>query len=260
MAGFDREWEACFGVTPPPVFAMMAKEHMKKYGTTEEQLALVSVKNHNHSAKNPNAHFTHEITIDDVFNSKPIASPIKLYDCSSITDGAAAVVVACEDIVREFTKDPVFILGSIQGFSNYNISNEKELSSWPILKDCAQKLYDEVGIKPSDIDVAEVHDCFTPSEIIVYEELGFCEKGEGGKYIEAGLSDYGGEVVVNPRGGLIGCGHPFGATGVAQAVEIFLQLSGQAEGRQVPNARIGLTQTLSNIGGEQHLILSGKDM
>ncbi len=261
LAGFDREWEAVFGITPPPVFSMIAKEHMRKYGTTEEQLALVSVKNHRHSEKNPNAHFTNRVTMEDVMNSKPIASPIKLFDCSPITDGAAAVVVAKKDIAQGFSKEPVFIMGARQALHGYTMANiHRDWSSWPLLRESSKILFDELGIRPSDIDVAELHDCFTISEIMLYEELGFCEKGEGGKFVESGLSDYGGDVVVNPRGGLIGCGHPLGATGVAQAAEIFLQLSGKAGERQVPDAKIGLSQTLSNIGSEQHMIVYGRGL
>lgn len=261
MAGFDREWEACFGITPPPIFAMIAKEHMRKFGTTEEQLALVSVKNHKHSSKNPNAHFTNMISMKDVFDSKVIASPLRLYDCSAITDGAAAIVISNKEIASEYSKDPVFILGAKQGFSAYTLANiHRDWSSWPALRNTSQALYDETGIGPGDIDVAEIHDCFSISEIMIYEELGFCKKGEGGRFIESGSSDYGGDVVVNPRGGLMGCGHPLGATGVAQAVEIFLQLSGNAGERQVADAKIGLSQTLSNIGSEQHLIVYGRGL
>jgi acetyl-CoA C-acetyltransferase len=253
-AGVDRDWEACFGLTAPPSFALAAQLHMAQYGTTEEQLARVSVKNHTHSSKNPYAHFQKGVSLDEVVCSRMIASPLRLFMCSPITDGAAAVILASEERAKELTNKPVYILGTGQAVHGFSIANlDSDYASWPALKQAGQAAYRMAGLGPKDIDFAEVHDCFAIAEVIAYEELGFCPKGEGGRFAADGRSDYGGDVVVNPRGGLIGCGHPLGATGVAQAVETFWQLRGEAGGRQVPNARIGLTHNNSGMG--EHVVM-----
>jgi acetyl-CoA C-acetyltransferase len=252
--GVDRDWEACYGLTAPPCFALAAQRHMAKYGTTEEQLALVSVKNHNHAKNNPFAHFQKGAELGQVLCSKIIASPLRLYMCSPITDGAAGVILASEERAKDLTDKPVFILGSGQVVEGFSLSSlDPDYSHWPSLKKAAANAYAMAGITPEEIDVAEVHDCFSIAEIIAYEELGFCPKGEGGEFVAQGLSDYGGHVVVNPRGGLIGCGHPLGATGVAQAAEIFWQLRGEAGERQVKGAKIGLTHNNSGMG--EHLVI-----
>jgi acetyl-CoA C-acetyltransferase len=224
--GVDREWEASHGLTAPPCFAFAAQAHMARYGTTEEQMALVSVKNHNHAAKNPYAHFRKGATLDQVLCSRMIATPFRLFMCSPISDGAAAVILASDERARDLTDRPVWIRGTGQALDGFTLSS-----------------------LPEDFAIAE---------IIAYEELGFCAKGEGGRFVEKGLSDYGGKVVVNPRGGLIGCGHPLGATGVAQASEAFWQLRGEAGARQVPDARLALTHNNSGMG-EHVVMLYGRD-
>lgn len=261
LVGLDREWESCLGVTPPGAFALNAKAHMELYGTTEEQLAMVSYKNHQHSLKNPYAHFHKGPSLEKIMSSRLIASPFKLYDCSSITDGAAALIFTTEERAKDFIKDPVWVLGSGQGFTSYTMANmDRDWASWKAVKIAAERAYQNAGVGPDDIDVAEVHDCFTISEIIYYEELGFCKKGEGGQFIESGKADYGGKVVVNPRGGLLACGHPLGATGCAQAHEMFLQLRNNAGERQVKDAKIGLSSTMSNVGSESHTVIYGRNM
>jgi acetyl-CoA C-acetyltransferase len=253
-AGVDRDWEACFGLTAPPAFALAAQLHMAEYGTTEEQLAHVAVKNHSHSSKNPYAHFQKGATLEEVVCSRMIASPLRLFMCSPITDGAAAVILASEERAKDLTDKPVYILGTGQAVHGFSIASlDPDYASWPALRQAAAKAYGMAGIGPQDIDFAEVHDCFAIAEIIAYEELGFCSKGEGGRFVADGRSDYGGDVVVNPRGGLMGCGHPLGATGVAQAVEAFWQLRGEAGERQVANARIGLTHNNSGMG--EHVVM-----
>lgn len=252
--GVDRDWEACFGLTAPPSFALAAQLHMDTYGTTEEQLAAVAVKNHTHSSRNPYAHFQKGVTLDEVVCSRMIAAPLRLFMCSPITDGAAAVLVAGEDVARDLTPAPVFIDGTGQAVHGFSIAGlHPDYASWPALREAATDAYAMAGIRPHDVDFAEVHDCFAIAEVIAYEELGFCAKGEGGPFAAAGGSDYGGAVVVNPRGGLMGCGHPLGATGVAQAAEAFWQLRGEAGDRQVPNARIGLTHNNSGMG--EHVVM-----
>jgi acetyl-CoA C-acetyltransferase len=257
--GVDREWEAAHGLTAPPCFALAAQAHMATHGTTEEQMALVSVKNHNHAAKNPYAHFQKGATLDQVLCSRMIATPFRLFMCSPITDGASAVIVASEDRARHLTDRPVWIRGTGQALDGFTLSSlPGDYASWPSLRRAGEEAYRMAGLGPDDVDLAEVHDCFAIAEIIAYEELGFCAKGEGGRFVEKGLSDYGGKVVVNPRGGLIGCGHPLGATGIAQASEAFWQLRGEAGPRQVPDAHIALTHNNSGMG-EHVVMLYGTD-
>ena len=227
---------------------------MAAYGTTDEQLALVGVKNHTHASKNPNAHFNKGATLDQVLGSRMISSPLRLFMCSPITDGAAAVIVASEERARDLTDRPVWIRGSGQALDGFQLTSlHEDYAHWPAMKRAAESAYRAAGVGPTDVDVAEVHDCFSIAELIAYEELGFCAKGEAGPFVAAGRSDYGGDVVVNPRGGLIGCGHPLGATGVAQAAEIWAQLRGDAGARQVPDATIGLTHNNSGMG--EHIVM-----
>lgn len=252
--GVDREWEAAFGLTAPPCFALAAQRHMALYGTTEEHLALVGVKNHTHAARNPHAHFQKGATLEQVLCSRMIATPLRLYMCSPITDGAAAVILASAERARALTPRPVWIRGTGQALDGFQLSSlPEDYAHWPALRRAAEAAYRMAGVGPRDVDVAEVHDCFAIAELIAYEELGFCAKGEAGPFVAEGRSDYGGDVVVNPRGGLIGCGHPLGATGVAQAAEIFLQLRGEAGPRQVPEAAIGLTHNNSGMG--EHVVM-----
>ena len=260
IAGADRDWETCFGVAPPAMFALAAQMHMQKYGTTEEQLAMVAVKNHTHSQKNPNAHFQKGTTLETVMNSRTVAHPLKLFDCCPNTDGGAGVILVSEERAKDLTDKPVYILGSAQTSSGFTLANvHRDWSNWPALKLAADNAYQMAGITAEDIDVAEVHDCFTISEILEYEELGFCQKGEGGLFIQEGKPCHGGKLVVNPSGGRIGMGHPFGATGIAQAAEIFWQLRGEAGGRQAEKARIGLAHTMSGIGNENHIVIYGRE-
>jgi acetyl-CoA C-acetyltransferase len=252
--GVDREWEAAFGLTAPPCFALAAQRHMREYGTTEEHLALVGVKNHTHASQNPNAHFNKGATLDQVLCSRMIASPLRLFMCSPITDGAAAVLVASEERARSLTDRPVWIRGTAQALDGFQLSSlPEDYAHWPALKRAATAAYRMAGVTAADVDVAEVHDCFAIAELIAYEELGFCKKGEAGPYVAAGRSDHGGDVVVNPRGGLIGCGHPLGATGVAQAAEVFAQLRGEAGARQAARATLGLTHNNSGMG--EHVVM-----
>ena len=258
-AGVDREWEAAYGLTAPPCFALAAQAHMARYGTTEEQMALVSVKNHNHASRNPYAHFQKGATLDQVLCSRMIATPLRLFMCSPITDGAAAVILASEERARDLTDKPVWLIGTGQALDGFTLSSlHPDYAHWPAMRRAAEHAYGMASITPHDVDVAEVHDCFSIAEIVAYEELGFCAKGEGGAFVEQGLSDYGGKVVVNPRGGLIGCGHPLGATGTAQTAEIFWQLRGEAGARQVTGARIGLTHNNSGMG-EHVVVLYGRE-
>jgi acetyl-CoA C-acetyltransferase len=179
--------------------------------------------------------------------------------CSPITDGAAAVVLASEDRARGLTDRPVWIRGTGQALDGFQLTSlHEDYAHWPALERAARAAYRMAGVGPRDLDLAEVHDCFAIAELIAYEELGFCAKGEAGAFVAAGRSDHGGDVVVNPRGGLIGCGHPLGATGVAQAAEVFVQLRDEAGARQVPEAALALTHNNSGMG-EHVVMIYGRD-
>jgi len=240
----DQEWEAYYGVTFPGLYAMIAKRHMHDFGTTREQLALVAVKNHEHASLNPIAQFRNKITVEDVLSSSPVAEPLNLLDCSPITDGAAAILLCRENFVK--VEKPVYLVASGHAVDTIALHERKSLTELKATKLAAKMAYEEAKIKPKEIDIAEVHDCFTIAEIIAYEDLGFCEKGEGGKLIEQGETRLNGSIPVNTSGGLKACGHPVGATGVKQAVEVVLQLREEAEKRQVKHAQRALTH---NVGG-----------
>ena len=242
----DQEWEAFFGVTFPALYAMIARRHMHEYGTTREQLAMVAVKNHENGLLNPHAQFHRKITVDDVLNSPKVADPLTLLDCSPISDGAAALILAPLDKAKEYTDKIVKIIGSGQASDSLALHGREDICTLKATVEAGRQAYKQAGIEPKDIDVAEVHDCFTIAEILAMEDLGFVKKGEGGKAVEEGRTRIDGDIPINPSGGLKAKGHPVGATGIAQAAEIVLQLRGEADKRQVKDAEIGLTH---NIGG-----------
>jgi acetyl-CoA C-acetyltransferase len=242
----DYPFEQWHGITFPGLFALMATAHMHAYGTTEEQLAMVALKNHFHGSLNPKAHMQREITLEQALSSRVIAWPLKLYDCSLITDGASCLILTKPELAKKYTDTPVHIIGSGQASDKIGLYERESLTSLIAAKLAAEKAYEMAGVKPEDVDVAEVHDCFTIAEIIAYEDLGFCKPGEGGKLVENGETKLGGRIPVNTSGGLKAKGHPVGATGTAQAYEIYLQLTEQAGKRQVKDAKIGLTH---NVGG-----------
>jgi len=242
----DMPFEQWHGITFPGLYALMATAHMHEYGTTEEQMARVAVKNHHNGTLNPKAHMQKEITVEKVMGSKVIAWPLKLYDCSLITDGASCLILTHPDLAKKFTDTPVHVIGSGQASDAIGLYEREELTTLKAARLAGQEAYRMAGVEPKDLDVAEVHDCFTIAEIMAYEDLGFCGSGKGGKLIEEGTTELGGKLPVNPSGGLKSKGHPVGATGTAQAYEIYLQLTGQAEERQVEDAEIGLSH---NVGG-----------
>ncbi len=245
----DREWEAFFGMTFPGLYALMARYHMHKYGTTQEQLAGVAVKNHYNGSMNPNAQFNRKISIEDVLASPMVADPLHLLDCSPITDGAAAAILAPLDIAKKYTDKIVKILASTQASDTISLHNRKRFDALPAAIHAARQAYKMAGVEPKDIDVAEVHDCFTIAEIMAIEDLGFFEKGEGGKATEEGLTAIDGQIPINTSGGLKAKGHPVGATGIAQINEIVMQLRGEAGKRQVKDAEVGLTHNVGGSGG-----------
>lgn len=242
----DFPFEQRHGISFPGLFGMMAVDHMHKHGTTEEQLAKVAVKNHEHGLLNPKAHFQKRITVQDVLSSHPVAWPLKLYDCCPRSDGASCIVLTSPKLAKKFTDTPVHIIGSGQAQDTLGLFQRDDFSTMKVTKIAAEKAYKMANVGPKDIDVAELHDCFTIAEIIAYEDLGFCGPGEGGKFIDEGATYIGGKIPANTSGGLKAKGHPVGATGVAQACEIYLQLTNQAGKRQVSGAEIGLTE---NVGG-----------
>ncbi|MGD9676674.1 MAG: thiolase domain-containing protein [Candidatus Bipolaricaulia bacterium] len=247
----DFLWEYPFGLTFPGYYALIAQAHMARYGTTEAQLAAVAVKNHHYGALNPYAHMRKEITVEKALASFVVASPLKLYDCCLISDGAAALLLASEKMARRLPKKPVWLRGLGLGTGSLSLAHRADLTTLEATVEAARQAYRMSGLGPKEIDVAVVHDCFTIAEIVAYEDLGFCPKGEGGRLAEERQTYIGGEIPVNVDGGLKSKGHPIGTTGVAMAVEIAKQLRGEAEsGRQVPGAAVGLSH---NVGGNgQH--------
>jgi acetyl-CoA C-acetyltransferase len=249
MGAGDEEWEAYQGLTFPALYALMARRHMLEYGTTMEQISAVSVKNHANAKHNEYAQFRNEVTLEEVMNSSPVAEPLRLLHCSPITDGAAAVILASEEKAKELCDNPVWIKASGMATDTIALHDRKSLSKMEATIRAAKEAYKEAGVTAKDMDFAEVHDCFAIAEILAIEDLGFCEKGKGGKFTEQGHTKIGGEIPVNTSGGLKGKGHPVGTTGIAQAVEATMQLRGQAGKRQVKDAKIGLTHNVGGSGG-----------
>jgi len=246
----DVQWESVFGTTFPGYYAMFAERHRHEFGTSEEQLALVAVKNHYYGARNDKALFRKEITVEKALASDPVASPLRVYDCCANADGAACVILAGADRIREIGAGDrtVWLDGLGCATASMSVLRRPHLTGLPSAEDAAQQAYAMAGITAGDIDVADVHDCFTIAEIMAYEDLGFCAKGEGGRFIAEKQSYIGGTTPVNIDGGLKAKGHPIGATGVSMAYEIIRQLRGECGERQVPDAGVGLTHNVGGIG------------
>lgn len=248
LAGAGSDEERMSGATFPAVYAMLANAHMHQYKTTSQMMAAVAVKNHAHALHNPNAQFHTTLTIDQVLASSLIADPLHLLDCSPVTDGAAAIVISKH---RLSAKRSVKVLASSVATDTIDVAGRVSLTSLAATVDAAKHAYSQAKCTPRDIQVAEVHDCFTIAEILAAEDLGWFDKGKAGPAILNGQLTLGTskQLVVNPSGGLKGCGHPVGATGVKQVMEIVTQLRGEANKRQVPSARIGLTHNVGGSGG-----------
>lgn len=242
----DQEWELFLGATFPGLYAMMARRYMREHGATSEMLASVAVKNHRHGSMNPLAQFQNEITIEDVLGSKMVADPLRILDCSPMTDGAAAVVLAPLENARKYTDTPIEMAASAQASDTIALHNRESITGVKAAQIAAKAAYAQAGISPSQVKVAEVHDCFTIAEIMAIEDLGFFQKGKGGEASLNGETQIGGKIAVNTSGGLKAAGHPVGATGVKQAVEMALQLRGEAGKRQASGADVGLSH---NVGG-----------
>lgn len=246
----DRSWEGLFGATIPSLYALIARRHMADFGTTKEQLAHVAVKNHRNGAKNPYAQFRREIKLETALNATPVAEPLGVFDCAPISDGAAAVVLTTLERAKKLTNKPVVkVAGLGLATDTLALARRRDFTTLRATVAAARRAYEMAKVKPSDVDVAEVHDSYSIGEILAIEDLGFFKKGEGGPATEEGRTSLEGEIPVNPSGGLKARGHPLGATGVAQIVELVWQLRGEAEDRQVKDARIGLAHNVGGVGG-----------
>lgn len=263
LAVNDHDWDSAMGLgVPPPFFAMIARMHMKRYGTTKEQLAHVSITNYNYGSTNPKGHFYQRtLSMDEALCARPIAEPFTLFDCCPLSDGASAVIIASEERAKDLSdRPPVYLRGTAQ-HATHSMSAGwpgETLAEWPHLRKAAEIAYKNAQVSPKDIDVAQVHDCFSISEIIECEELGFCKKGEGGPYVASGAINIDGERPINTDGGLISCGHPFGASGARQSLELAKQLQGRAI-NQVKGAKIALAHNLSGACAQHTIVIYGTE-
>jgi acetyl-CoA C-acetyltransferase len=244
----DMDTEGRAGATFPALFGMIARRHMHQYGTTREHLAAVSVKNHANGAKNPLAHMRKVITIEQALAGKPISEPLTVYDCSLISDGAAAVVLVPLDRAKELNPKFARILAVAQTSDHVALDTKSDITVFPAVRAAGEKAYAMARLGPRDIQLAELHDCFTIAEIVASEDLGFVEKGDGGPFAAAGCTAITGRIPINTSGGLKSKGHPVGATGVGQICDIVIQLRGEAGERQVHRHKIGLAQNLGGSG------------
>ena len=244
----DFFYEGQAGASFPGLFASMARAYLTEFNATEEDFAKVAVKNHENGLSNPKAHLRKKITVDDVMNSAVVASPLKLYDCCPFSDGASSVILCSEKFAKEHTKDYIQVIGSGRGGSPAALQGRNHLTTIPSTKLAAESAYKMAGLGPKDIDFAEVHDCFTIAEVVDSEDLGFFEKGQGARAASEGRTKLNSEISINPSGGLKSKGHPIGATGVGQVVEVFDQLTGRAGEREVKDAKVGLTQNFGATG------------
>jgi acetyl-CoA C-acetyltransferase len=253
--GADIQWETPFGSMMPAGYALYARAHMQKYGTTEEQLAKVRVKSGKYSVLNPLAMFQRVLTLEECLSARVISSPLKLFDCCANADGASCVILASEEKARKITDTPVWVAGVGSATDTLSTTGRTNFTGLTCAVEAARQAYKMAGIGPDDVDVAEVHDCFTIAEIMAYENLGFCKPGEGGKLIEESQTYIGGKIPVNVDGGLLSKGHPIGATGGSQIRTIVLQLQGEAGKVQVDGAEIGLVHNVGGVGVYANVII-----
>src|SRR5579884_421272 len=253
----DMSGEGRAGATFPALFAMIARRHMHQYGTTREQMAAVAVKNHANGAKNPQAHMRKVITMEQALGGKPIADPLTVYDCSLISDGAAAVLIVPLERATEFTDKPVRVLGIAQTSDQVALDQKEDITTFKAVREAAQRAYKMAGVTANDIQFAVVHDCFTFAEIVASEDLGFVKKGEGGPYALQGCTALNGPRPLNTSGGLKSKGHPVGATGVAQICDVVAQIRGEAGERQLQRHSLGLAQNLGGSGATAVVTILG---
>jgi acetyl-CoA C-acetyltransferase len=244
----DFFYEGGNGASFPGLFASIARSYMAKYKASEEDLARVAVKNHENGILNPKAHVRKKITIDDVLKSPVVASPLKLYDCCPFSDGASAIILCSEDFAKKSGRPFIEVIGSGRGASPAAVQGRDDITTIPSTVAAANQAYKMAGITAKDIDFAEVHDCFTIAELIDIEDLGFFKKGAGANAVREGATSRDGEIPINPSGGLKSKGHPIGATGIGQVVEVFEQLTGKAEQRTIRDAEVALTHNFGATG------------
>jgi len=242
----QEDLEGLQGATLPSYFAMVARRHMHEYGTTIEQLARVSIKNHKNGCLNPYAQFQKEVTLEEIASAPMVADPLTVLHCCPTGDGAAAAILCSEEVAKKYQSKPILIAASVLKSGSYD-GGWRDLTTNDQTKRAAQEAYEKAGIGPEDLDLIELHDCFTIAEIFHYENLGLCKKGEGGRLIDEGKTELTGKIPVNPSGGLLAKGHPLGATGVAQMVEVAWHLRGEAGKRQIPDAKVGLTHCVGGV-------------
>ena len=244
----EMEYERMSGTTFAGVYAQMASAHMKKHGTTVEDLSRVAVKNHANGAKNEKAHLQFDCTLDDAANAPLVADPLNLYHCCPTSDGASAVLVATAEIARELSVPMIRVAGTGASSDRVGLFQRETLTGIPATVRAANDAYAEAGVEPNSIDVAELHDCFAIAELLAYEDLGFCERGDAGAFIRAGETNPDGSLPTNTSGGLKSKGHPIGATGTGQIVELVSQLRGTAA-VQVSDPTYGLAHNVGGSGG-----------
>ena len=259
----DHDWDSAMGpAVPPPFFGMIAQAHMARYGTTKEQMGTVAVTNYTYGNNNPNAQFGGKsLTLEEYETARTVCDPFGLNDCCPVTDGASAVIITSEERARAMTDRPLVYIRGTGQTATHGMSAGwpgETLAEWPHLNEAGKIAYKAAKLTPKDIDVAQVHDCFTISEIIELEELGFCEKGEGGPFVLAGGTRLDGQTPTNTDGGLLSVGHPYGATGARQAVEICKQLQGRAR-NQVKDPKFALTHNLSGVCAQHTVIIYGTE-
>jgi len=256
--GADVMWESPFGLSMPAGYALFARARMQRYSMTEEQMAKVKVKSSKYSVLNPKAIFQREVSLEECLGARAIAAPLKFYDCCSNADGASCIILANSDKAKKITDTPIQILGLGAASDSLSLANKASLTGLNCAAEAGKQAYKMAGIQPKDVDVAEVHDCFTIAEIMAYENLGFCKLGDGGKLIEEAQTYIDGDIPVNIDGGLLGKGHPIGATGGSQVRTIVMELRGDAGKLQVKGAEIGLVHNIGGVGLYGNVIVFGR--
>jgi acetyl-CoA C-acetyltransferase len=255
----ETEWERLSGTTFAGVYAQMASAYLDRYEATPEHLAKVAVKNHRNGAKNPYAHLGFECSLEDARTAPVVADPLNLYHCCATSEGAAAVLIASEDVVAEYTDAPVRIAGVGAASDRVGLFQRDSYTRIEATERAAELAYDRAGVGPDDLDIAEVHDCFAIAELLAYEDLGFCERGEAHGLLEEGVTDSRGELPVNVSGGLKSKGHPIGATGAGQIAELFKQWSGDAGDRRIEDASRELAHNVGGSGGAAVVHILGSE-
>ncbi|MFC7059044.1 thiolase domain-containing protein [Halovenus salina] len=245
----ETEWERLTGTTFSGVYAQMASAYLDRYDATPEDLSRVAVKNHGNGAKNPKAHLGFECSLDDAVAAPEVAAPLNLYHCCPTSDGAAVAILASEDVVDNYTDERIRVAGVGAASDHVGLAERDSYLGLSATETAAETAYDRAGVDPDDLDFAEVHDCFAIAELLAYEDLGFCERGEAPQLLREGVTDPDGDLPVNTSGGLKSKGHPIGATGTGQVVEVFDQFTGRAGDRQLAEPRYGLTHNVGGSGG-----------